>query len=221
VTSSESSDVARLNEARIKALTGRDPITARGLYQSEFTYWPVAKFWLAANHKPKVHDDSEGFWRRVHLIPFTQSFIGRQDNTLKDRLRAEAPGILAWLVRGCLAWQRDGLRAPVEVRQATEDYRRESETLAAFYEAVCIVGADQQVGASELFSAYQAWSGRMGLKPREQLTLKAFGRDIRKRFNAVEKHNRVTYYGVGLRPAGEVEEEHAAEMRPSRMGRPS
>src|SRR5262249_1746642 len=71
VTASESSEV-RLNEARIKALTGRDPMTARGLYQAEFTFEPVAKFWLATNKKPRVKDDSDGFWSRVKLIPFTQ-----------------------------------------------------------------------------------------------------------------------------------------------------
>ena len=122
VTASETAVTVRLNEARIKALTGRDPITARLLHQEFFTFQPVAKFWLATNHRPEVRDDSEGFWRRIHLIPFTASFIGREDRTLKDRLREELPGILARAVQGCLAWQRDGLNPPAIVSDATNDY---------------------------------------------------------------------------------------------------
>jgi putative DNA primase/helicase len=103
-----------MSAACSKSLTGRDPITA-GFLHKEFFTEPVAKFWLATNAKPQVRYDSEGFWRRVHLIPFTQSFVGREDKTLKDRLRAEASGILNWLVRGCLAWQSEGLNpGPVD-----------------------------------------------------------------------------------------------------------
>ena len=93
VTSSESGETRRLNEARVKALTGRDPITARFLHQEFFTFQPVAKFWLATNHKPVVRDTSVGFWRRIRLIPFTQSFAKKPDLGLKDRLREEASSV--------------------------------------------------------------------------------------------------------------------------------
>jgi putative DNA primase/helicase len=95
VTASETSTTMRLNEDRIKMLTGRDPVTARQLYGPEFTFVPAAKYWLSTNHKPQIDDTSDGLWRRVRLIPFTQRFIGKNaDLTLKDRLRAEGPGIL-------------------------------------------------------------------------------------------------------------------------------
>jgi putative DNA primase/helicase len=97
VTSSETNEGTRLNEARMKALTGCDPITARFLHAEFFTFTPVAKYWLAVNHKPVVGDDSVGFWRRVRLIPFTRQFRGAAaDKTLQGALEAELPGILAW-----------------------------------------------------------------------------------------------------------------------------
>jgi putative DNA primase/helicase len=139
VTSSESGETRRLNEARVKALTGRDPMTARFLHREFFTFRPVAKFWLATNHKPVVRDTSVGFWRRIHLIPFTRSFTHNPDLTLKDKLRAEAPGILARAVRGCLAWQREGLNPPEVVLGATATYRTDSMPLARFLEARCVV----------------------------------------------------------------------------------
>jgi putative DNA primase/helicase len=102
-----------LNESRLKALTGRDPMTARFLHKEFFTFLPVGKIWLSTNNKPKIVGTDEGIWRRIHLIPFTNTFEGaNNDKRLKDALRQELPGILAWLVRGCLAWQEQGLNPP-------------------------------------------------------------------------------------------------------------
>jgi putative DNA primase/helicase len=200
ITSSESGESKRLNEARVKALTGRDPITARFLHQEFFTFQPMAKFWLASNSKPIVRDNSAGFWRRLHLIPFTQSFVGRENKTLKEDLRREASGILAWAVRGCLAWQRDGLNPPAVVRQATDDYRQESDVLAPFYDACCTIDTTAHVQASALFARYQRWCESNHIWKEQRLTQKAFGLKIRSRFAADEKSHVVTYRGIGLQP---------------------
>ena len=99
VTASESGEV-RLNEPRIKMLTGSDPVTARYLYGEPFTFTPSAKFILATNTRPVVADNSHGFWRRLKLVPFTRCFEGAaRDEHLEDYLKAhEGPGILNWLV---------------------------------------------------------------------------------------------------------------------------
>src|SRR5262249_26229218 len=125
VIASETNDGNRLNEARIKALTGCDPVTARFLHGEFFTFEPVGKFWLSVNHKPIVRDDSHGFWRRLRLIEFRQRFT--VNPALADDLKSEAPGILAWCVRGALSWQADGLQAPTVVMEATGDYERDSD----------------------------------------------------------------------------------------------
>jgi putative DNA primase/helicase len=79
VTAIETDESTRLNEARIKALTGGDIVTARSLYREFFDFRPAAKFWLAFNHRPVVTDDSHGFWRRVHLILFLRQFDPHAD----------------------------------------------------------------------------------------------------------------------------------------------
>jgi len=87
-----------LNESRLKALTGRDPMTARFLHKEFFTFIPVCKIWIATNHKPKITGDDDGIWRRIYLIPFHNTFdkkIGNANRGLKDQLREEFPGILA------------------------------------------------------------------------------------------------------------------------------
>jgi len=92
-----------------------------------FTYVPACKIWICTNHRPRVHDDTWSFWRRVRLIPFEVTFdADRADPHLVDCLKTQAEGILAWAVRGCLEWQREGLQSPEAVKTATEEYEPEA-----------------------------------------------------------------------------------------------
>lgn len=170
VTAAETNENVQFNEARIKALTGGDKVTARFLYKEQFDFDPTAKFWLAFNHKPRVTDDSHGFWRRIRLIPFLAMFNGPQDDkTLRTKLRGEASGILAWAVQGCLLWQNEGLGMPVAVRQATAHYRSESDPLAAFFADRYELCSDGFVESATLLRDYVTWAeetGEMQLDPR-------------------------------------------------------
>ncbi len=199
VTSSETNEGTRLNEARFKALTGSDAISARFLHAEWFTFEPVAKYWLAVNHKPHVLDESEGMWRRVRLIPFLQQFTAeRQDRGLREALEAELPGILAWAVLGAVVWRTQGLGNAEMVRRATDSYRLESDPLAGFLEDRCLIGAAYSCGSSELFKAYQAWCCEQGMKDRETLTSTIFGKRVASKFE--KKHTRAgnRYVGIGL-----------------------
>lgn len=198
VMASETNDGMQLNEARIKALTGCDPITARFLHAEFFTFEPRAKFWLSVNHRPVVRDDSHGFWRRMRLIPFTRAFP--VNPTLADELRAEAPGILAWAVGGCRVWQRDGLTPPAAVLAATREYERDSDQLAGFLDAACELETSAEVGATELFEHYKQWAERQGLSDRERLTATMFGRKMAERFERGHKRSGTVYKGLRRRP---------------------
>jgi len=199
VTSSETNEGTRLNEARVKALTGCDPITARFMRAEFFTFDPVAKYWLAVNHKPTVADDSHGFWRRVRLIPFTRRFTGAADDqSLGDTLQGELPGILAWAVRGALAWQERGLPEPSAVHAATETYRLESDPLAAFIEERCVVAEGASVAAATAFKNYLTWAGEQGMREREILTSTKFGARMTERFEKKHANAGNRYLGIGL-----------------------
>lgn len=199
VTASELNEAVRLNEARMKMLAGQDPVTARFLHGEYFTFVPNAKFWLAVNHKPMVNDDSTGFWRKIRLIPFTRCFEGRVDRNLKDALKPEYPGILTWMVDGCLEWQRRGLEPPPSVRAATEQYRAESNPIADFLRERCATDPELTARAGELYIAYQSWALKQGLKEREQLTNTRFGRLMGQRFPKDSDREGTFYQGVALR----------------------
>ena len=197
VTASEVAEGKRLNEGRIKSLTGQDPITARFLHGEYFTFQPEFKLWLAANHKPVIRGTDEAIWRRVRLIPFTAYFgPGQADPTLSDKLAAEAPGILAWAVDGCLQWQGAGLGEAQAVKTATATYRAESDLLAGFLDERTARTATATVRAGELYTAYKTWCDGNGEQP---MSGQAFGRRVTERgFDKAKDRGGWWYIGLGL-----------------------
>lgn len=203
VTATETNERNRLNEARLKALSGGDPVTARHLFSNFFEFRPVAKFWLAVNHKPRVEDDSYGFWRRVRLIPFTRVFAADEaDKRLVDTLSNEGPAIFAWAVQGCLEWQRRGLTPPPRVQLATAQYQQESDPIAGFLADRCVMGEGITAGATVLYKAYKEWAVEQGLRDREVLSATLFGRRMAERFEKRHSERGNAYAGVGLKAEG-------------------
>lgn len=187
-----------VNEARLKALTGRDPMTARFLNREFFTFTPVCKIWICTNNKPTILGQDDGIWRRLHLIPFVQTFEGRENKQLKDQLRLELPGILNWIVAGAARWLDEGLNPPDTVKAATNAYRQESNPITPFVETCCVLGTDRRMQAAGAWTAYEEFCRGANLEPWKRLSDKAFHAALRKLF-AVEKKRQTFYLGVGLR----------------------
>jgi putative DNA primase/helicase len=163
VSSIEVEDGRRLAESLVKQLTGGDRIKARRMRQDFWEFSPTHKVFMAVNHKPTVRGTDNAIWRRIRLIPFTETIPpAEQDKKLRGKLRTERAGILAWAVEGCLEWQRKGLQAPDEVRKATVEYRAEMDVLGAFLNECCEKGAEHSAPAKDLYEAYRLWCDENG-----------------------------------------------------------
>jgi putative DNA primase/helicase len=169
-------------EALMKQLTGGDPVTARKMRQDFFEFDMHAKIFLAANHKPQVKGTDYAVWRRIKLVPFVVTIPdSEKDKNLLAKLKTEWPGILAWAVRGCLDWQREGLAEPDEVRDATNQYRAEQDSIQGFLDECCFVHDTVKARSSILFDAYQKWSGdKVMTPPTFRKRLKEKGYDSKK-----------------------------------------
>jgi putative DNA primase/helicase len=203
VSAAEVEKGRRLAESKVKQLTGRDTVTARYLFGEPFDFRPEFKLWLSTNNKPVIQGTDDAIWDRIKLIPFTQRFDGeRQDPKLADKLRAESEGVFAWMVEGCLEWQEHGLAEPEKVAKATEQYRAEMDTLAAFIEDRCVIAKDAMAPATPLYKAYRFWCDDAGEKPETQ---KMFGMRLRERGLVNDKikqgphKDRKGWFGIGLR----------------------
>jgi putative DNA primase/helicase len=155
------------------------------LYCDYVEFQPVGKIWLGTNHRPEVQGQDAAIWDRVRLLPFNHRVPeGERDPHLKEKLLREAPGILAWAVRGCLDWQAGGLRPPDEVQVATADYRRESDVVEDFIEECCVVESFADCYATELYAAFRNWAEAAGIRPMKQAM---FGRRLTEKGYASDK----------------------------------
>jgi putative DNA primase/helicase len=111
VAVSETHKNTPLNIRRMKDMTNRT-MTARFMGGNFFEFPQSHTIWIDTNHRPVINDpDDAGIWKRVKPIPFLNKITNR-DIDLEEKLLAEAPGILSWLVEGCVAYQREGLSEP-------------------------------------------------------------------------------------------------------------
>jgi P4 family phage/plasmid primase-like protien len=149
----------RWAEAKIKALTGGDPITARFMRQDFFTFQPQFKLIIAGNHKPALTSVDEAIRRRIHLIPFTVTIPpAERDPRLAEKLRTEWGGILAWAIEGCLEWQRRGLAPPEAVRAATDEYLAEEDVVSSWVAERCTTGTSEWGAGQYLWKDFRVWA---------------------------------------------------------------
>ncbi len=192
----------RLAESLVKELTGGDRIRARRMREDFWEFAPTHKVILCTNHKPKIRGTDHAIWRRIRLIPFTVTIPEeRKDKAMPEKLRAELPGVLAWMVRGCLDWQRRGLGTPEEVKAATAHYRSEQDLLAGFLDECCVSGdSSYRCKASDLYDRFKAWCEASGeAKGSEIPTRRKVGEALVERNFERYTSNGTWYRGLALR----------------------
>jgi putative DNA primase/helicase len=166
VTANETEDGQHWAESRIKQLTGGDPVNARFMRQDFFEYMPQFKLFFLGNHKPNLRTVNAAIIRRMHLVPFGVVLPpDKQDKDMADKLRNEWSGILAWMIEGCLAWQKEGLAPPDIVVRATDEYLAAEDTLSAWIEDCCVRDPHSHTSTRALFASWEMWAARAGYYP--------------------------------------------------------
>lgn len=162
VTATETERGRQWAEARIKTLTGEDKIRARFMRQDEFTYEATYKLFMIGNNTPRFEGGvDEAMRRRLQMIPFIVKIL-EPDNEFANKLKAEWPGILQWMIDGCLEWQRTGLTPPPTVLAATSEYLAEEDTIIAWIDDKCERNAAHFEPTTALFASWSAWAKASG-----------------------------------------------------------
>lgn len=210
MVASETGQDGRLNEELIKDLTSED-VRARGMRENFGEgFDPTAKLLLCTNHPPRIPEGGDATWRRLALVPFRTKFWNpdrdppgpdhlRQDKELPARLRAEHRGILAYLVRGCLEWRREGLRVPEAVSEQTREYRADEDWVARFLADCCVISnAGGNTLLKDVYARYVGWAEGNGGHAATGRKLKAglLAHNVVVRNGTA---NQVTCYGLTLR----------------------
>lgn len=203
VSTSETKKGRSFDVQLLKNVSGNDPITARFLFAEFFTFRPHFTLWLMCNDLPEAPADDPAFWNRMHTIPFdvtfhlpgSKGYIDLEENgedadcepitgkyqymadtNLEQKLMAEAQGILAWVVRGAMAYYEAGkLTKPDAVSTANQQYKSLMDTIEGFLAECCEVGESFRTAASAVNQAYASYCRAAGHVP---LKLDAFGKAL-------------------------------------------
>jgi putative DNA primase/helicase len=199
VTAVETEEGRRWAEAKLKALTGGDKISARFMRQDFFEFTPQFKLLIAGNHKPGLRTVDEAMRRRLQLVPFAITIPETErDPELTQKLKGEWPGILAWTIEGCLAWQQEGLNPPPTARLATEEYLEAEDAVGRWMEERAILGRQYFTASTALYHNWRQWCEEAGEPIGSQ---KEFSMRL-ERFTQLEKcrSNRVRgFKGIALK----------------------
>ena len=191
----------RFDEPLIKQLVGGDTVTGRRIYEHEHSFTPTAKLWLHTNHLPRLSDDDDASWRRIRIVPF-RCQPALPDPALKAALcdaTVSGPAILAWMVAGCAAWQREGLGEVEAVTAETRVLRLEMDKLGDFFDENCVFEDGAWMASSTLREFYMYYVETNHVSRELQVTPgKEMAAHLKRRGCAAEQRNGVRGW-LGIR----------------------
>jgi putative DNA primase/helicase len=199
VTAVETEEGRRWAESRIKMLTGGEKVKARHMRQDLFEFKPQLKLLITGNHKPGLRSVDEAMRRRFNLIPFTVTIPPEErDPDLTQKLVAEWPGILQWMIDGCLEWQRTGLQPPSIVKEATTAYLDGEDAVAAWIDETCEANPQAWEKVGDLYASWKAWADKSG---EYAGSVKRFGQNLEVRgYSAQRRHPGRGIIGLKINP---------------------
>jgi putative DNA primase/helicase len=191
VTIEETAEGGSLRVEAMKFLTGGSPIKARFIRGDYFEFTPTHLLIIGTNHRPAVNSTEHATWRRLRLIPFPYRYAKPDemrpgdrpvDLKLRDRLqhgRQQREAMLAWIVAGAAAWNRDGLGECREVTVATDAWRRSEDVILRYCHDRLEFDPHASESVQTVYDRFRDWCDSEGRTP---TSLKEF----RKRF---EEHD--------------------------------
>jgi putative DNA primase/helicase len=195
-----------LDPDKVNGLTGGDPITARKMRQNNVTFDPSHTLWTMGNHLPQLGDVGESARRRFRPVatapPLTEA---ERDPGWEDTLRAEAEGILAWAVRGCIAYQKAGWKLPEPKTMAVlrDESLEEQDEFGQWFEERAWRDEGGYVLWADLIRDLNDWrETQRALKPLPESRMPELYEWLRQRgFESGKKGGKRVRVGLRLRPS--------------------
>lgn len=169
------------------------------------SFKPTHTLFMLTNNKPRIAAGDTAVWDRLRLIPFLMRFVDnpsrnnerQKDISLQAKLLQEASGILAWLVRGCLDWQKEGLNPPAIVTEYGEEYRLDEDPVQQFINEKCLTGTGFKVQIKPLHDAFSTWFTNTYGEKASVPSLKRFSERLRRNYQR-EEGRTVWFHGIAL-----------------------
>lgn len=157
-----------------KTVTGGDEVHAERKYAPPFSFRPWATLLFSANEAPLSADQSDGWFDRWLVVPFTNRIPDDElDPHLLEKLTApaELAALLYLAVDGLRAlMSRGGFDPPPSITEAHGAYRERLDTVAAFVAERCSFHIDCWLPRTDLYRNYREWITDGGRHPLSSVT---------------------------------------------------
>jgi putative DNA primase/helicase len=197
----------RFNSDMVKKIVDGSPISAADKYEKKVTWNSITKLWFTGNHTPNMRDEDNGIWRRFKLIPFGHTITESEridDTEIMARIQKEEGAILAWMVRGAIAWYANGKKLPEcsAVKGGIEELKQESDIIGSFVSNVCDVDnsgdSNMFVRKDLIWVLWQYWTKFNNEKASHNMTRIQFAKSVNTRFKS-GKRNGDFYLGLQVK----------------------
>src|SRR5947209_2931157 len=176
VFASESQRNQTLNPAKIKQLTGGDLVRAAFKHKQFFTYRPQFKVWMLSNWPVNGDPEDDALWGRVRVIPFPNSFLGKEDKGKKEHLKSDAAltSILYWGVQGAIKWyslDSSGLQTPTYIADITKSQRDSKDFVQQWLDECCVEDSEAWTPNEVVIASYAQWCESNNVTPKKAKAL--------------------------------------------------
>ncbi|MCY2987194.1 MAG: phage/plasmid primase, P4 family [Planctomycetota bacterium] len=193
---------------RLLSISGEDALTVDRKCMEPITTKLATRIMMLTNELPRLSDASSALASRIILLRLSESFYGREDHGLTEKLLAELPGIMLWAVEGWRRLQERGYFVqPDSAMDLLSELQDLSSPISAFIRDRCVVGPEHLASVDDLFAAWKSWCDTNGRK--EAGTTQTLGQNllaalpkIRKVRPRVDGERYRGYEGIGVRTYG-------------------
>lgn len=209
IVGAETNKGEKIDGAAVKGLTGEDRVKCRQNYGSELNFMPSHSLFLHTNHPPVGLTSDFALRQRLLLIDFPNRYVDdvdaeqkkhplhthtfrKKDKHLKTKLMEIKPGILRWLVEGCLEWQRIGLAPPDSILSAVTKLANDEDYVGQFVED-CLEQTpetitDRRIPTTVMYTAFEWWwNQNQDQQERRMPAMKTINKELRSRGFTIEK----------------------------------
>ena len=192
-----------------KAVVTGDTISADEKYGQPFQFKPYCKLLFSTNNMPRVGDKTEGYYRRLLILPFNRQFSKEErDPKLKHKIAAsELDGIFLWALNGLTRLRKRGyFEESTSMLTMKDAYRKENNNVIIFVEERCVLDLQDEISKDELYQAYRNWCLDSEYRPLSKII---FGRELTRQYPSVDRDrcsSARTWRGIRLRREGETDD---------------
>jgi putative DNA primase/helicase len=210
VVASEVDPTAIWNESRLKDLTGGDEINGRFINGDFFRFLPSHSLVMHGNHKPALRSVGHSVRRRIRIIEFRETIATKEERAtlISDIVSAEGPGIIQWIVDGCLKYQKEGLALPQSIIDDTVAYLDEEDIIKQWLDQCCVREPGATADQADVNLSFKRWSIERNIASQAQ-PRRLVGELENMGFRLGKSNGRRVYHGFKLAPEpNPLEREH-------------